>query len=127
MKYLPFFMLICLPFFLTHCSTTERVTLSMQEDESSVDFSEYRNLHEYLRNVRGVDVRGFGENVNIRIRDAQEGDNPLFVIDGREMGRNYAETDRAFHMRDVIAIHIHTDDAGYGSRGMSGVIEIMRE
>jgi hypothetical protein len=98
MKYLPIILLFCLPLIFTNCSTTERAPREARTaDSSEVDFSQYRNLADYLRRLPGVQVRGTGDNVNIQIRGASSFSSetqPLFVLDGRVMGNNYSEVNR---------------------------------
>ena len=133
MKYLPIFLLICLPLIITNCSTTERAPReSRTADSSEVDFSNYRNLADYLRRLPGVQVRGTGDNVNIQIRGASSFSSetqPLFVLDGRVMGNNYSEVNRFLSMSEVSSIQVLTDsEAGsYGIRGANGVIVIARK
>jgi len=133
MKYLPIFLLLCLPLIITNCSTTERAPReSRTADSSEVDFSNYRNLADYLRRLPGVQVRGTGDNVNIQIRGASSFSSetqPLFVLDGRVMGNNYSEVNRFLSMSEVSSIQVLTDsEAGsYGIRGANGVIVIARK
>ena len=133
MKYLPIFLLFCLPIIFTNCSTTERAPReALSADSSEVDFSQYRNLADYLRRMPGVQVRGTGDNVNIQIRGASSFSSetqPLFVLDGRVMGNNYSEVNRFLSMSEVGSIQVLTDsEAGsYGMRGANGVIVITRK
>lgn len=130
MKYIPIFILLCLPLVFNSCGSSENTQKEPTVvNDSDTDFSQYRNLAEYLRRLPGVQIRGVGDNVNIQIRGVSSFDSetrPLFVVDGRVMGNSYAEVNRYISMRDVSSIRVLTDsDAGaYGMRGGNGVIEI---
>lgn len=132
MKYLPFFILLCLPLIFNHCSTTERAPReAMRMDRSEVDFSKYRDLAECLRDMPGVQVRGAGRNASIQIRGRMSldaGSGPLYVVDGRDMGHSYSDVNRFLNMSDIRSIEVLTDsDAdAYGIRGSGGVIVITR-
>lgn len=133
MKYFPIFLLLFLPLVLTQCSTTENTPRETRvSDDSEVDFSQYRNLGEYLRRLPGVQVRGTGDNVNIQIRGTSSFGSetrPLFVLDGRVTGNSYSEVNRFLNMSEVNSIRVLTDsEAGsYGMRGANGVIVITRK
>lgn len=133
MKYFPIILLLCLPLVLTQCSTTENTSRETRtSDNGEVDFSQYRNLADYLRRLPGVQVRGTGDNVNIQIRGTSSFGSetqPLFVLDGRVMGNSYSEVNRFLSMSEVNNIRVLTDsEAGsYGMRGANGVIVITRK
>lgn len=133
MKYFPILLLLFLPLVLTQCSTTENTPRETRvADDSEVDFSQYRNLADYLRRLPGVQVRGTGDNVNIQIRGTSSFGSetrPLFVLDGRVMGNSYSEVNRFLNMSEVNSIRVLTDsEAGsYGMRGANGVIVITRK
>ena len=130
MKYFPIVILLILPLVLNSCGSSENTQReSTVASNQEIDFSEYRNLADYLRRLPGVQVRGAGNNVNIQIRGTSSFGSetrPLFVVDGRIMGNSYAEVNRFLNMRDVSSVRVLSDsDAGpYGVRGANGVIEI---
>lgn len=133
MKYFPILILLWLPLVLTQCSTTENTHRETRtSNNTEVDFSQYRNLGEYLRRLPGVQVRGTGDNVNIQIRGTSSVGSetrPLFVLDGRVMGNSYSEVNRFLNMSEVQSIQVLSDsEAGaYGMRGANGVIVITRK
>lgn len=131
MKYVSMLILLCLPLVLLQsCGSSESTQNgSIIVSEPGVDYSEYRDLADYLRRLPGVQVRGAGNNVHIQIRGTSSFESetrPLYVIDGRIMGNSYAEVNRFLNMNEVSSIRVLTDsDAGsYGVRGANGVIEI---
>ncbi len=132
MKYMPIFILLCLPLILTHCAATERTPReAMIMDESEVDFSQYRDLAECLRDMPGLQVRGAGRNTSIRIRRMMTSDTdsgPLYVVDGRDRGYSFSDIYRFVNMSDVSRIEVLTgsDADAYGIRGSGGVIVISR-
>lgn len=131
MRYFPIFILLCLPLVFSSCSSSENVYRdSTSVSNSETDFSNYRNLSEYLRRQPGVRIDGVGDNIVIQIRGASSfgGENrPLYVVDGVTMGHSYGNVNSAISMSEVSSIRVLTgsDASAYGIRGANGVIEIV--
>lgn len=90
-------------------------------------------LEDYLRRLGGVQVRGSGYNLRITIRGkmsvADPDEQPLFVLNGREVGNSYPQIARLVSSYDIKSVRaIPTSQAsGYGVQGGAGVIEIVTE
>lgn len=86
-------------------------------------------LIDLIRRQPGVEVRGSGTNVLVLIRGAKSmttDNNPLYVVDGVQMGQNYNSVAAAVDIFLIESVTIVTPPrAGrYGSQGQNGVIEI---
>ena len=87
-------------------------------------------LIDMLRRVPGLNITGGNYNPQITIRGTKSimGDNnPLFVLDGVPLGRNYADAAANVNTINIASIKVlkGTKAAIYGARGSMGVIEIL--
>lgn len=66
--------------------------------ENKVSSNENLTLEDYLRRLSGVQVYGSGNNLRVTIRSnmsiSDTNDEPLYVLNGREVGHNYAQVAR---------------------------------
>lgn len=91
---------------------------------------QFADLTQLMRTVPGLRVTGDQENASIHInRDSSTGSEgePLFVIDGIEIGYEYSQVYQLIDATTVQSIHALKDFGSlsrYGSRGVNGVIEI---
>jgi len=87
-------------------------------------------LADYLSRLPGVYIQGSGDNISITIRGSQtvSGTNqPLFVINKQQVGRNYSVVNSIVDVNDIEHIEVlKGSEAGsrYGLRGSNGVIII---
>lgn len=87
-------------------------------------------LSDYLRRVPGVTVFGSGDNVKVNIRGAMSFETttePLFVIDGQRIGRDYSRVASIVPVAEIASINVLKGvdaSSGYGLQGGNGVIEI---
>lgn len=90
-------------------------------------------LEDYLRRLGGVQVRGTGYNLRVTIRGKMSvtdpDEQPLFVLNGQEVGNSYAQVARLVSSQDIKSVEaIPTSQAsGYGMEGGAGVIKIVTE
>jgi len=82
-----------------------------------------------LRGEPGLEVRYVGGEVAITIRGVQfiHGDNnPLYVLDGVPLGRNYKDVADTIDVHTITSIRVFKGSraAIWGSRGANGVIVI---
>lgn len=88
------------------------------------------SLADYLRRVPGVQVRGSGASAQVSIRGGSSlgGNNsPLYVIDGSQVGNNYASAASQVDPNDIDSVNVLKDasaTSAYGMQGSSGVIII---
>ncbi|MDH5599570.1 MAG: Plug domain-containing protein, partial [Cyclobacteriaceae bacterium] len=71
------------------CSTTSTTNTS----NKGKDYSQYQNLADILRTQPGITVTGSGFNTKVVIRGTnslQLDTRPLYIIDGVQIGRDYA-------------------------------------
>lgn len=118
--------------FLVNCNTSK----SVKSDRDTVgtqltknDYKGQRQLIDYLRTTPGVEVRGGGANLLILVRGAKSmtgNNNPLYVVDGVNMGYDYYAAASAANqfMIDKIVVLPPPRSAKYGSQGQNGVIEV---
>lgn len=106
-------------------------------------------LEEHLRRINGVQVMGSGDYAKVILRGSQGISNisrgmgepedkkdinlndsderqPLFVVDGQKVGRNYPDVRDMFSPGEIASVKLLTDAqaAQYGSQGGNGVIVI---
>ncbi len=130
MKYVPILILFCLPLIFTNCAVSESSSRGgVRVEVATEDYSQYRNLADYLRRVPGVQVTGAGNNIHVQVRGTSSFESetrPLYVVDGRIVGNSYTEVNRFLNMSEVSNIRVLVDsEAGsYGARGANGVIVI---
>jgi TonB-dependent SusC/RagA subfamily outer membrane receptor len=88
------------------------------------------SLADYLRRVPGVLVTGSGVNTRVEIRGVSSfllNTEPLYVIDGQEVGTRYADAARMVPVQQIDYVRVlkGSDAAIYGVRGANGVILIV--
>ena len=90
-------------------------------------------LADYLRRVSGVRVSGNGPSASILIRGTETAigsSDPLFVLDGIKIGRDFSRVYSLVNMNKVNKIKVLKGieaSASYGMEGGNGVIEIFTE
>lgn len=109
------------------CNSSKGLTSASPPEK--VDYQGKRELVDYLRRTPGVEVRGSGSNILVLVRGAKSvstDNNPLYVVDGVQVGRSYAAAASAANTFMIEYVNVITPPrAGkYGSLGTSGVIEI---
>ncbi len=109
------------------CETTKGV--ASEELSDAERYEGIRELSDYLRTIPGVELRGSGDYIDVYIRGAKSitGDNnPLYVVDGVILGRDYASAARAANSFAITNVSVVPPPrAGrYGARGQNGVIEV---
>lgn len=90
-----------------------------------------RNLVQMLRTRPGISVTGYGNNIQVKINNvpnASYGSNdPLFVVDGMRMGRDFQnvnDTVQGAEVKSIMVLKDPADTAIYGVDGTNGVILI---
>ncbi len=88
----------------------------------------YLTLADLLRRKSGVLVQGQGSGTKVAIRGGAgaAGLDPLYVLDRVPIGNSYSQAAGMVDVNDIDRIKILSgaDASFYGTRGMSGVIEI---
>ena len=86
------------------------------------------SLADMIRQESGVTVSGQGNSVTVRVRGASSfgPSDPLYIVNGTDLGYDYARVAGALNTNEIISITVlkGTDAAIYGSRGGNGVIVI---
>ena len=86
------------------------------------------SLADMIRQESGVTVTGQGNNVTVRVRGSGSfgPSDPLYIVNGTDLGTDYARVAGALNTNDITSITVlkGTDAAIYGSRGGNGVIVI---
>ena len=89
----------------------------------------YLSLADLLRRESGVMVQGSGSNTKVSIRGGSgaTATDPLYVIDRVPIGNSYSQTAGMIDVSDIADIRVLSgaDAAQYGTRGNSGVIEVV--
>lgn len=116
--------------------------------KSVSDGSEYMTLEDHLRRINGVQISGSGDyakvilkprsisSVSRGVTSSGKGDpglgnsnqrQPLFVIDGQKIGRDYPDVNQMFSAGEIHSVRLLPESAAaqYGSQAGSGVIEIV--
>ncbi|HEX6983688.1 MAG TPA: TonB-dependent receptor plug domain-containing protein [Balneolaceae bacterium] len=88
-------------------------------------------LRNRLEQISGVSIRGRYENTKVYIRgersfQANRGKQPLFVVDGRKMGRSFYRIASIFTPEQIVSVEVLSGAGAnlYGSEGGAGVIVI---
>lgn len=117
--------------------------------KSTAPEDETWTLEEHLRRINGVQIMGSGDYAKVILRGSQGissvsrgmgepedkkdinlGDSderqPLFVVDGQKVGRNYPNVRDMFSPGEIATVKLLTDSqaAQYGSQAGNGVIVI---
>ncbi len=87
------------------------------------------SLANYLRRIPGLQVTGDGDGASVIVRGmAAANERPLFVVDGRKMGNDFATINSLLDPNDIKSVQV-LKDAGstsfYGLQGSGGVIKII--
>ena len=125
-----FLISICLYFI--SCSSTQPLTTEESSSPTAMEKSQNLaklRLIDYLRNQPGIQIRGSGNFYKILIRghkSFQGADDPLYVLDGVPIGRDYKTAATTVDVTQIDKVKvIPPPRAGrYGNRGQNGVIEI---
>ncbi len=137
MRYYPTIVILLFTFSMCSCSATRSVVKNdPQSDESgsnliSGELAEGtpQNWDNLFRRVPGVQVRGSYPDLSLLIRGAKtlQGDTePLFVLEGVPLGREFSSLARAANPNDVASIRVlkGTQASLYGARGANGVVVV---
>ena len=86
-------------------------------------------LGQMIARLAGVESFGDGNNMSFKVRGASSiygGTAPLFVLDGRQVGIDFASAAQVVDPNQVASIRVlkGPDAAIYGTRGANGVIVI---
>lgn len=113
------------------CASSDQTTRTSQNDQPGIEVdNDSIPLSDYLRRVAGVTVYGSGGNVSVNIRGSMSFETttePLFVIDGQRVGRDYSRVESMVPVADIATIRVVKGveaSSGYGLEGGNGVIEI---
>lgn len=118
---------------LIGCGTTMPQETELQQvrpaDSVSDDYDYNRTLADFLRRVPGVSVTGSVNNQTVTVRGINSitsGIQPLFVVDGQNLGSDYNRVNDMLNVRDIDYVRVlkGSDAAMYGVRGGNGVIVI---
>ncbi|NND34613.1 MAG: TonB-dependent receptor plug domain-containing protein [Saprospiraceae bacterium] len=120
--------LLIVTFVLSSCNSS-RDLASANTGPNKIDYTGKRELIDYLRGTAGVEIRGSGTDVLVLIRGVKSittDNNPLYIVDGVNMGRSYASAAAAANTFEIERVNVLTPPrAGkYGSQGQNGVIEV---
>lgn len=102
---------------------------SGSSSQSAVD-TENMTLREHLERKGDVTVSGSGSNTRVIIRGegslSNPGEQPLYVVDGQKMGRNFFDVASRFSRGQIESVRVLVGAGAnmYGSEGGNGVIEI---
>ena len=104
--------------------------------KTSLDYNEktstilYTSLADRLRKIGGLTVSGTGNNVSVLVRGMSSikfSNQPIYVIDGLNVGDNYARANGAIDVNQIKTIKVlkgPAQTARYGEVGKNGVILI---
>lgn len=86
------------------------------------------SLANYLRRIPGIQVTGDGGSARVIVRGMAQGNEmPLFVLDGRRIGNDFATVNAAIDPVDIKRVQVLKDASStsfYGLQGSGGVIKI---
>lgn len=113
------------------CASTGETRSSASKDNSVIKVDNTSiPLSDYLRRVPGVNVYGSGDNVKVNIRGTMSFETttePLYVIDGRRVGRNYSQVASIVPVAEIATVRVVKGveaSSKYGLEGGNGAIEI---
>ncbi len=129
--------------------TTGCATTGSTGQKSTAPEDETWTLEEHLRRINGVQIMGSGDYAKVILRGSQgissisrgmgepedkkdinlndsDERQPLFVVNGQKVGRNYPDVRDMFSPGEIASVKLLTDSqaAQYGSQGGNGVIVI---
>jgi TonB-dependent SusC/RagA subfamily outer membrane receptor len=119
--------------------TEEEKRESNYDVETSVDTNVknngvlYTSLVDRLRKIGGLTISGTGDNVSVVIRGMSSivfSNQPIYVIDGFNVGRDYARANNSVDVNRIKSIRVlkgAAQTAAYGEEGKNGVILIKTE
>ena len=133
-RYLKYLAVVTLATFLGCASsgsgTRSTNTTRFNDDRNTVQVTNsVTPLDDYLRRIPGVEVFGSGPDARIIVRGVQSlfgSNDPLYVINGVQSGRNFAEVYHFVAMETVNSIRVlkGAQTTRYGMEGANGVILI---
>ena len=123
------FVILIAALMIFSCNASKELA-SADRQSKKVDYSGKRELIDHLRGSPGVEIRGSGTDFLILIRGVKSintDNNPLYIVDGVNMGRSYASAAAAANSFEIERVNVITPPrAGkYGSQGQNGVIEVI--
>ncbi len=132
------FFIATLALLIVACSSSKSVTgggaQSITEEKkinNTVEISDRDkalSLANYLRRIPGLQVSGDGSSARVIVRGmAQSNERPLFILDGRRIGNDFATVHSAIDPVDIKRIQVLKDASStsfYGLQGSGGVIKI---
>lgn len=89
-------------------------------------------LEQYLRKISGLRVTGAGTSAKVEVQgisnaSLRSGKNPLFVLDGRNVGTNLGSVSQLVQTSQIKSVQVlktASETSFYGVQGASGVIVI---
>lgn len=124
---------------LLSCTATKdnfRETQTVSEADQSNTSNESSELNipleQYLRKISGLRITGAGSNAKVEIQGISNtslisGKNPLFVLDGRNVGTNLGSVSQLVQTNQIKSVQVlktASETSFYGVQGASGVIVI---
>ncbi len=123
MKTTPFYWILPLFVLLIQCTSSIPTTYQAERP-----YAQYRDLADVLKYESALQVRGYGQQVQITVRRSTAGQGkPLYVVNGVPIGDNYQMVNDLVQLPLVRKISVSTsltDILKYGGRGDKGVVEI---
>lgn len=131
---------------MTGCATSSTTN---QSSTAGTEGTDTMTLEDHLRRINGVQVTGSGDYAKVRLRprgisgasrgmewsgnkgDLAVGDSdkrqPLFVVDGQKVGRDYPNVAQMFSPGEIKSVRLlpESEASQYGSQAGYGVIEII--
>lgn len=112
------------------CATSGGSSGPDKKIENKISSNQYLSLEDYLRRLNGVQVYGSGSNLRVNIRSnmsvANPNEQPLFILNGQEIGREYARVAQFVQKGRIKSVEAIPPSRAteYGARGSAGVIII---
>ncbi|MDZ7659540.1 TonB-dependent receptor [Fodinibius sp.] len=126
------------------CATSSTTS---QRSTAGTEGTDTMTLEDHLRRLNGVQITGSGNYAKVMLRprgfsgasrgvtSSSKGDpgfgdsnkrQPLFVVDGQKVGRNYPNVAQMFSAGEIKSVRLlpESEAAQYGSEAGHGVIEI---
>lgn len=139
MKNLFVLLSLCCFVCLLSCTATKenfRETQTVGEADQSTTSNEPSALNvpldQYLRKISGLRVTGAGPSARVEIQgisnaSLRSGKNPLFILDGRNVGTNLGSVSQLVQTNQIKSVQVlktASETSFYGVQGASGVIVI---
>jgi hypothetical protein len=126
-KFIKWTLVFAIGLFIMACNTTQKGVTSTSDQsnteeykkKNSDDLKKPNSLRDFLVNKPGVMLQGSGFNTKVQIR----GGDPLFVLNGVPIGRNYSDADNAVDVMNIKSVEVitnptqamrYTNDTAYG-------------